>query len=68
MERWLSICVENGGGLVATTTLLNLRQEVTDLLRTRATAYGEAVVQLGLLLQRNWWTSGDTKTGKGKQK
>eukprot|EP00961_Rhodomonas_salina_P219742 2970197-Rhodomonas_salina.1 len=43
MEQWLSICVENGGGLVATTTLLNLRREVTDLLRTRATAYGEAV-------------------------
>ena len=68
MERWLSICVENGGGLVVTTTLLNLRREVTDLLRTRATAYGEAVVQRGLLRQRNWWTSGDTKTGKGKQK
>eukprot|EP00961_Rhodomonas_salina_P259703 3509456-Rhodomonas_salina.2 len=26
------------------------------------------MVQLGLLRQRNWWTSGDTKTGKGKQK
>eukprot|EP00961_Rhodomonas_salina_P187410 2530026-Rhodomonas_salina.1 len=49
MERRLSICVENGGGLVATTPLLNLLLEVTYLLHTRATAYGKAVVQRGLL-------------------
>eukprot|EP00961_Rhodomonas_salina_P245043 3311426-Rhodomonas_salina.1 len=67
MELWLVTLIDQGGGVVASTTLLNMLSEVSHRLRTRSLAYGQVTVSTGLLRQSGWWKSGDTKTGKGKQ-
>eukprot|EP00961_Rhodomonas_salina_P273449 3695021-Rhodomonas_salina.1 len=41
MEQWLVTLIERGGGVVASTTLLNMLNEVSHRLRTLSLAYGQ---------------------------
>eukprot|EP00961_Rhodomonas_salina_P302004 3940685-Rhodomonas_salina.1 len=66
-QAWIERMRKEGGGIVASTCVLNVRKEVRHMLRTQATSHFAAMVSSGLKRVKGWWHNSDTKTAKGKQ-